>query len=108
MFFLSSAAETSPRSLPRRPHVGDLLKQEVPNAPVPPAELRTTISDYQLLNGTSYFILGYYAFNHLEPDSITPPLRVLLLDKQTNSWRYLEIQGKPDAYDDPKNWCLGT
>lgn len=105
---LSATAEMSRHPLPWRPHLADLLKQEVPNASIPPVELQATISDYAVLNDTSYFILGYYAFSHPEPDSITPPLRVLLLDKQNNSWRNLEIQGKPDADGDPKNECLGT
>ena len=109
MFTLPATAETLPSPL-RQGHVlADLLKQEVPKAPVPPVELQTTISDYETLNDRSYFMVGFYTF-HPDTESILllPPLRVLLLDKQSNSWKYLEIQGKPGAYDDPKNSCLGT
>jgi hypothetical protein len=105
---LSDSVEgTPPRPLPWRPRLADLVKQAVPNAPIPPVELQTTISDYEILNDSSYFVVGFYTF-HPETQAIVPPLRILLLDKKSNSWRYLEIQGKPDAYDDPKNWCLGS
>jgi hypothetical protein len=79
-----------------------VLKREVPNASSPPVESETTIIDYEILNDPSYFVLGYYAINQQEPNSITPPLRVLLLDKRTNSWKYLEIQPDPD------NACVST
>ncbi len=66
MSALPAVAETSPRPL-RQGHVlADLLKQEVPKAPVPPVELRTTISDYEILNDQSYFMVGFYT---LHPDT---------------------------------------
>jgi hypothetical protein len=107
MFALPAAAETSPRPL-RQGHVlADLLKQQVPKAPVPPVELQTMISDYEILNDQSYFMVGFYTF-HPDTESILPPLRVLLLDKQSDTWRHLEIQDKLDADGVPENGCLGT
>jgi hypothetical protein len=98
----SAAAETSRRSLPWRPRLADLLKQEVPKASIPPVESQAIIRDYEVLNDPSYFVLGYYSFGHPESNSISPPLRVLLLDKQSNTWKNLDIQ--PDTDDD----CLGS
>ena len=105
MFTLSASAETSSPVPPGRP-LAELLKQEVPEAPAPPIALQTPISDYDTLNDASYFVLGFYTF-HPESQTIQAPLRVLLLDKPSNSWNYLEIRGKTDADDDPK-WCLGS
>ncbi len=107
MLALSTAGETSHSPLPDRPRLAELLRQEVPNAPAPPVEVETTITSYERLNDASYFVLGYYTVNPKDPNSLTPPLRVLLLDKRSNSWRHLVIQGKPDDYEDPKNWCAG-
>lgn len=107
MFALSAAAETSPRPLPPGHPLADLLKQEVPKAPVPPVELQTIPHNYEILNNSSYFVVGFYTFPP-ETNLILPPLRVLLLDKKSNSWKYLEIQGKSGADDDPKDWCLGS
>ncbi|QEE30491.1 hypothetical protein FTW19_22390 [Terriglobus albidus] len=107
MFALSAPAETSPHPVPPGHPLADLLKQEVPKAPAPPVALQTPISDYDTLNDASYFVLGFYTF-HPESKTIQPPLQILLLDKPSNSWSYLEIQGKSDADDDPRNGCLGS
>jgi hypothetical protein len=85
-----------------------VLQREVPNASVPPVDVKATITSFETLNEASYFILGYYIDNPRDPNSLTRPLRVLLLDKQTNTWRHLEIQEKLDVDGVPENGCLGS
>ena len=105
MFALSAAAETSTRPLPEGHPLAELLKQEVPQASIPPVDLQTTLSDYEVLNDGSFFVLGFYTFPP-QAKSILPPLRVLLLNKKMNSWKYVEFQDKPGAEDDLSG-CLG-
>lgn len=85
---ISGAAETSSRSQRSGQLLAELLKVEVPQAPSPPVEFETAISDYAILSDSSYFMIGFYRF-HPDTEVILPPLQVLLLDKKNNSWKHL-------------------
>ena len=108
LFALPATAETPHGPQSSWPRLADVLQRQVPNAPIPPVEVEKTITSYESLNETSYFILGYYVENLQDRNSLIPPLRILLLDKRSNSWGHLEIQDKLNSDGVPENDCLGS
>jgi hypothetical protein len=88
--------------------LADVLRKEVPSASPPSADVRSPITSYGVLNDSSHFLIGYYVADTRQPQSLNPPLRVLLLDKRSGSWRYREIQAKADAVNAPENFCAGS